>query len=176
MTLIRELARAYPRQSATDALWERAGGEVAAVPEYADALVRWQEVWRKCELGAAVTPERLLRTVAEDLPRNAVVLAAMAERAHPDHVARAEALVARLEQEDPDDIDLGEWLIEDPDGGFAALAPALEGRIAESRRSELRKMIEDASVQGAIKATVSATVKTAWSLVLAALTATSGGA
>lgn len=179
--LIAVLAEHYPDVRDARAVWVRAGGtngEVENIPRPRDL---WQAMWLHSTRGASVRPAALLRAALDDLPNNTVIIGQLRILADARAVDAASRLVEAIEaREDPLDQDgtlelLAEWEVVDEVDSFAAICPALEGRIDEERRSELREtltVIGEEVRSGALTGLAKAGTTAAVGALLSALSAT----
>jgi nucleoside phosphorylase len=74
LDLIKVFAEEYPDTRDARALWERAGGKRGEVESISRPRDLWQRLWKKSVQGASVTPEKLLQSALEDLPKNTILL------------------------------------------------------------------------------------------------------
>jgi hypothetical protein len=178
--LIDVLAEEYPDVRDARAVWVRAGGRNGEVENNPRPRDLWQNLWLRSIRGASVRPAALLKTVLEDLPHNTTVIAQLATLASPVDSAAARHVVERIETagmlDTADTLTLlAEWEVKDEADAFAAICPAMEGRLAPERRSELRETltsISDELRKGALEGMVKAGTSEAVKVLLAALAAT----
>lgn len=172
--LIDLLAEEYPDTQSARALWKRAGGSNRQVENISKPGDLWQKLWLRSVRGASVRPAALLRAALapDELPNNAVLIRHLRSFAPPNSAPPAQRIVAAIEaapvdmrQEHTLEI-LAEWEVEDELDAFAAVCPALEGRIPAKRRGELRETLEAiageiraGALTGVVKAGTSAAVK-----------------
>ena len=71
--LIDILSEEYPDVRDARAVWVRAGGKGAELENIARPKDMWQKVWLRSNQGASVTPNKLLISVASDLPNNSII-------------------------------------------------------------------------------------------------------
>ncbi|MDP2312199.1 MAG: hypothetical protein Q8P41_04785 [Pseudomonadota bacterium] len=179
--LIAVLAEEYPDVRDARAVWVRAGGrnsEVENIPRPRDL---WQNLWLRSLRGANVRPAAVLKVALEDLPNNSTLIGQLATLARPADAAAAlrvvESFEAAPEELGPADTLtlLADWEVKDEVDAFAAICPAMEGRLAPARRSEFRDTLtaiagelKKGALEGVVKAGTSEAVK----VFLAALAAT----
>jgi hypothetical protein len=179
--LIAILAQEYPDVRDARAVWVRAGGSTGDVENNPRPRDLWQARWGRSIRGASVRPAALLRAALDDLPNNTVIIGQLRTIAGTRALEAASRLVEAIEaNENPMDREgtlelLAEWQVVDEVESFAAICPALEGRIDEERRSELRETltaigeeVQSGALTGLIKAGTAAAVQT----LLSALSAT----
>lgn len=178
--LIAVLAEEYPDVRDARGVWVRAGGSNGDVEYNPRPRDLWRNLWLRSERGANVRPAALLKAALEDLPNNTTLIAHLATLASPADSAAAQRVVERFEASGTLDTTdtltlLAEWEVKDEADAFAALCPAMEGRLAPERRSELSDTLRTigaelrkGTLEGVVKAGTSEAVK----VLLAALAAT----
>lgn len=179
--LIAVLAEEYPDVRDARAVWVRAGGTNGEVENIARPRDLWQALWLRSTRGASVRPGALLKAALDDLPNNTVIIGQLRTIADVRAVDAASRLVQAIEARvDPMDRAgtlelLAEWEVIDEVDSFAAICPALEGRIDGDRRSELRQTltaIGDEVRSGALTGLVKAGTAAVVGALLSALSAT----
>jgi hypothetical protein len=180
--LIEVLAEEYPEVGHARSVWVRAGGKSREVESNPRPLDLWHNLWLRSVRGASVRPAALLKVALEDLPHNGTLIAQLAELSSPEDSAAALRVVKRFETSGARDTAdtltlLAEWEVKDEADAFAAICPAMEGRLAPERRGELRDTLtaiggdlKKGALDGVVKAGTSEAVK----VLLAALDATAG--
>lgn len=179
--LIQALAEEYSDVRDARALWERAGGKGSEVENIPRPRDLWQRLWVRSTQGASARPAALLRAALEDLPHNTVLIFHLKTLVQPVVADAATRLIGRLEKV-PGPLDrsimldlLAEWERVDGDSFFAALCPALEGRLTSARRTDLHQALSELAVEmrnGALAGTVEAATPVLIDALLAALKVT----
>lgn len=142
-TIISFLADNYPTHLSARGLWERAGGRVAEVTLAETPRDMWHELWRKARTGAAASPVDLLGEALQDFPYNGVLLVGLRELAAPERLKAAEAIIDHIDQssgplEEKAVVHLfSTFPARTPTEAFATLAPAMAGRLSETKRASL---------------------------------------
>lgn len=170
--LIAVLADEYLDVRDARAVWVRAGGKNSDVENVPRPNDLWQNLWLRSLRGASVRPAALLRAVLDDLPNNSVVIHHLSTLANPTAAAAATRIVDALESSEET---LGregvlelleEWEVVDDVDTFAAICPALEGRISPERRGELGETlallgeeVRGGALSGLVKVSTAAAVK-----------------
>lgn len=184
LDLINVLAEEYPDVESARALWKRAGGSNRQVDNISRPGDLWQNLWLRSVRGASVRPAALLRAALapDELPNNAVLIRHLRSFAPVDSSPVAQRMVAAIEtapmdmgREDTLEL-LAEWEVEDDVDSFAAICPALEGRVSLDRRGELREALDAIALEikaGALSGVVKAGTSAAVKALLAGLAATS---
>lgn len=179
--LLAVLSEEYPDVRDARSVWVRAGGTSGEVENISRPRDLWQTLWLRSVRGASVRPAALLRAALDDLPNNPHIIAHLRSFADERALEIASNIVAQVEAGElaPDRDDtlqlLAEWEVEDEVDAFAAICPALEGRIGEGSRSEFRMTlcaVRDELQSGVLTGLVKAGTATAVHVFLAALAAT----